>query len=160
VRFVGSLESVVALCKNRCELAGFHIPQGALGREILRKYEPWLKPRTHRVVHFVRRNQGLLVATGNPLAIHTLKDIAGKGARFINRHNAAPAPISRCNACCRSKIWSRPRSTATTLRNNGQVLGESTPRSRPLLARKISRIGRNAPERSGHSTLVMRVLRS
>jgi molybdate transport repressor ModE-like protein len=89
VRFVGSLESVVALCKNRCELAGFHIPEGALGREILRKYEPWLKPRAQRVVHFVRRNQGLLVASGNPLGIHTLKDIAAKGGRFINRQRGS-----------------------------------------------------------------------
>jgi len=48
VRFVGSLDSVVALCKGRCELAGFHVPEGLLGREILRKYEPWLKPRAQR----------------------------------------------------------------------------------------------------------------
>ncbi len=89
VRFVGSLESVVALCKNRCELAGFHVPEGALGREILRKYEPWLKPRAQRVVHFVRRNQGLLVPSGNPLSIHTLKDIAAKSARFINRQRGS-----------------------------------------------------------------------
>ncbi|MGB6538164.1 MAG: substrate-binding domain-containing protein [Xanthobacteraceae bacterium] len=89
VRFVGSLESVVALCKNRCELAGFHVPEGALGREILRKYEPWLKPRAQRVVHFVRRNQGLLVPSGNPLGILTLKDIASTGACFINRQRGS-----------------------------------------------------------------------
>jgi molybdate transport repressor ModE-like protein len=89
VRFVGSLESVVALCKGRCELAGFHIPEGALGREILRKYEPWLKPRAQRLIHFVRRNQGLLVLPGNPLGIATLKDIASKGARFINRQRGS-----------------------------------------------------------------------
>jgi molybdate transport repressor ModE-like protein len=89
VRFVGSLESVVALCKNRCELAGFHIPEGALGREILRKYEPWLKPRAQRVIHFVRRSQGLIVASGNPLGIRTLKDIADQGGRFINRQRGS-----------------------------------------------------------------------
>jgi molybdate-binding protein len=89
VRFVGSLESVIALCKNRCELAGFHIPEGALGREILRKYEPWLKPRAQRVIHFVRRNQGLLVPAGNLLGIRTLKDIATKNARFINRQRGS-----------------------------------------------------------------------
>ncbi|HTV44613.1 MAG TPA: substrate-binding domain-containing protein [Stellaceae bacterium] len=89
VRFVGSLESVVALCKNRCELAGFHIPEGALGRDILRKYEPWLKPRAQRVIHFVRRNQGLLVAPDNPLGIRTLQDIADQGARFINRQRGS-----------------------------------------------------------------------
>lgn len=89
VRFVGSLESVVALCKNRCELAGFHLPEGALGREVLRKYEPWLKPRAQRLIHFVRRNQGLLVAPGNPLGVRTLKDIAGRKARFINRQRGS-----------------------------------------------------------------------
>jgi putative molybdopterin biosynthesis protein len=89
VRFVGSLDSVVALCKGRCELAGFHIPEGALGREILRKYEPWLKPRAQRLVHFVRRSQGLIVAAGNPLGIGTLKDVARTGARFINRQRGS-----------------------------------------------------------------------
>ncbi len=89
VRFVGSLESVVALCKNRCELAGFHIPEGALGREILRKYEPWLKPRAQRLVHFVRRNQGLIVPVGNPLGINTVNDVAAASARFINRQRGS-----------------------------------------------------------------------
>lgn len=89
VRFVGSLDSVVALCKGRCELAGFHVPEGVLGREILRKYEPWLKPRAQRLVHFVRRNQGLIVAARNPLGIATLKDVATTGARFINRQRGS-----------------------------------------------------------------------
>jgi molybdate transport repressor ModE-like protein len=89
VRFVGSLESVIALCKGRCELAGFHIPEGALGREILRKYEPWLKPRAQRVIYFVGRHQGLLVPAGNPLGIKTIKDIATKRARFINRQRGS-----------------------------------------------------------------------
>lgn len=85
VRFVGSLESVIALYRGRCDLAGFHVPEGALGREILRQYKPWFKPRAQRVIHFVRRSQGFLVAPGNPLGIMTLADVAQKGARFINR---------------------------------------------------------------------------
>jgi molybdate transport repressor ModE-like protein len=89
IRFVGSLESVIALCKGRCELAGFHVPSGPLGRDILKKYEPWLKPRAQRVIHFVRRQQGLLLAAGNPLGIRTLKDIAEKNARLINRQRGS-----------------------------------------------------------------------
>jgi putative molybdopterin biosynthesis protein len=89
VRFVGSLDSVVALCKRRCELAGFHVPEGVLGREILQKYERWFKPRAQRLVHFVRRNQGLIVAAGNPLGIATLGDVATRGARFINRQRGS-----------------------------------------------------------------------
>ncbi|HEU4659753.1 MAG TPA: substrate-binding domain-containing protein [Pseudolabrys sp.] len=89
VRFVGSLDSVIALCKGRCDVAGFHVPEGALRREVLRKYEPWLKPRVQRLVHFVQRTQGLIVAAGNPLGIYNVKDIATKKARFINRQRGS-----------------------------------------------------------------------
>src|SRR5215467_930976 len=50
-------------------------------REFLRKYEPWLKPRAQRLVHFVRRSQGLIVAAGNPLGIGALQDVVASGAR-------------------------------------------------------------------------------
>jgi molybdate transport repressor ModE-like protein len=89
LHLVGSLEAVIALSKGRCELAGFHIPHGSLGREILRQYEPWLKPRSHRLVHVVRRTQGFFVAPGNPLGLMTLKDVATTGARFINRQRGS-----------------------------------------------------------------------
>jgi len=89
VRFVGSLESVVALCKSQCEIAGFHLPEGSLGREVFPKYEPWLKPRVQRLIHFVRRAQGLIVAPGNPLGIGSLADVARTKARFINRQRGS-----------------------------------------------------------------------
>jgi putative molybdopterin biosynthesis protein len=89
VRFAGSLDSVVALCKSRCELASFHLPEGALGREVYRKYEPWLKPRVQRLVHFVRRTLGLIVAPGNPLNIGNLADVARTKARFMNRQRGS-----------------------------------------------------------------------
>jgi len=89
VRFVGSLESVVALCKSRCEIAGFHLPEGTLGREIFPKYAPWLKPRVQRLIHFVRRAQGLIIAPGNPLGIRSLTDVAKTKARFMNRQRGS-----------------------------------------------------------------------
>jgi putative molybdopterin biosynthesis protein len=89
VRFVGSLESVIALCKSQCEIAGFHLPEGALGREVFPKYEPWLKPRVQRLIRFVRRAQGLIVAPGNPLGIRSLADVAKTKARFINRQRGS-----------------------------------------------------------------------
>jgi molybdate transport repressor ModE-like protein len=89
VRFVGSLESVIALCKAQCEVAGFHIPEAPLGRAVFPKYEPWLKPRVQRLIRFVRRAQGLIVAPGNPLGIHSLADVARSKARFINRQRGS-----------------------------------------------------------------------
>jgi putative molybdopterin biosynthesis protein len=56
---------------------------------LLAKYEPWLKPRAQRVVRFVRRTQGLIVAAGNPLGIRSLADLVGTKARLINRQRGS-----------------------------------------------------------------------
>jgi putative molybdopterin biosynthesis protein len=53
------------------------------------KYEPWLKPRVQRLIHFVRRAQGLIVAPGNPLGLRSLADVARTEARFINRQRGS-----------------------------------------------------------------------
>jgi putative molybdopterin biosynthesis protein len=93
VRFVGSIESVMALSKSQCEVAGFLIPEGALGQTMLLKYEPWLDPRVQCVVRFVRRTQGLIVAPGNPLGIRTLADLVRPKARLINRQRGSGTRI-------------------------------------------------------------------
>lgn len=89
IRFAGSLDSVVALCKGRCEMAGFHLPEGGLGNDLLATYEPWLKPRLQRLIHFVKRRQGLMTAPGNPKGIRGLQDIVRTKARFINRQRGS-----------------------------------------------------------------------
>jgi putative molybdopterin biosynthesis protein len=89
VRFVGSIQGVMALSKSQCEVAGFLIPEGGLGEVMLSKYEPWLKPHAQRVVRFVRRTQGLIVAAGNPLGIRNLADLVTTKARLINRQRGS-----------------------------------------------------------------------
>jgi putative molybdopterin biosynthesis protein len=89
IRFVGSLDSVVALCKARCEVAGFHVPEGELGRGLMATYQPWLKPRLQRLIHFIKRRQGFMVAPGNPKGIRSMADIVRTKARFINRQRGS-----------------------------------------------------------------------
>lgn len=89
VRFVGSLDSVVALCKGRCEMAGFHVPEGDFGSEVFASYQPWLKPRLQRLIGFVKRRQGLIVMPDNPKGIRDLHDIVRTKARFINRQRGS-----------------------------------------------------------------------
>ncbi|HWB47802.1 MAG TPA: substrate-binding domain-containing protein [Stellaceae bacterium] len=89
IRFVGSVDSVVALCKGRCEVAGFHVPEGGFGAELLAAYQPWLKPRLQRLIQFVKRRQGLMVPPGNPKGIETIADIVRTKARFINRQRGS-----------------------------------------------------------------------
>ncbi|MFN3495747.1 MAG: substrate-binding domain-containing protein, partial [Hydrogenophaga sp.] len=37
------------------------------------------------IIGFARRAQGLMVAPGNPLRLHDMKDVARLQARFVNR---------------------------------------------------------------------------
>ena len=86
VRFVGSEQALVALARGDADLAGFHLP------------EPLPPPRArppvfHDARLFVepvmRREQGLIVARGNPLRVRDVTDLARTGLRFVNRQRGA-----------------------------------------------------------------------
>lgn len=85
MRFQGSVDALVALARNRCDIAGFHVPELPGRQALLEPYRPWLKGRTLRFFHFADRKQGLMVARDNPLRIATLADLARTHARFVNR---------------------------------------------------------------------------
>ncbi len=85
LHFQGSLDCLAALSRGQCDLAGFHLPDTAGHNALLDQYRPWLKSRALRLLHFATRQQGLMVAPGNPLRIRTLPDLVGKNARFVNR---------------------------------------------------------------------------
>jgi putative molybdopterin biosynthesis protein len=86
IRFCGSVDAISALNEGRCVMAGFHAPRLA-GRGTLaqRTYQPLLQPGRHKLIGFAQRSQGLMVAPGNPLKLAGLADLAGTGARFVNR---------------------------------------------------------------------------
>lgn len=87
LHFHGSLQSLQALHANQCEIAGFHLPEGELGRQLSLTYLNYLNPEQHQLIYLVRRLQGIMVAKGNPLLIRTLSDIAEQECRFINRQS-------------------------------------------------------------------------
>lgn len=94
IQIAGSLGGLTALGKSRCDIAGFHFPEGDLGQNVLREFKPWLRPRTQILVHFVRRTQGFIVARGNPLNIGSIPDIIKTKARFINRQRGSGTQIA------------------------------------------------------------------
>ena len=94
VQIAGSLGGITALGKSRCDIAGFHFPEGELGEYVLREFKPWLRPRTQVLIHFVRRTQGFIVARGNPLNIRNISDITKTKARFINRQRGSGTQIA------------------------------------------------------------------
>jgi putative molybdopterin biosynthesis protein len=86
VRFCGSVDAITALNEGRCTLAGFHTPpQSGPGSLAQRTYQPLLQPGRHKLIGFARRTQGLIVAPGNPLALHSMADVSRRRARYVNR---------------------------------------------------------------------------
>ena len=85
LHFQGSLDCLAALSAGRCDFAGFHVPDLPGRSLLLAQYLPSLKGRSLRVIHFVTRQQGLMVRAGNPLRLGRLADLPRARARLVNR---------------------------------------------------------------------------
>ncbi len=81
----GSLESLRLFGEGHCDLAGFHIVEGELRKELARAYRPLLDARRHSLVRVAHRRQGLMLPPGNPRGLATLHDLARANVRFVNR---------------------------------------------------------------------------
>ena len=86
IRFMGSVDAIAALNAGRCMMAGFHTrDQPARDCVAAHTYRSLLKPGLHKLVGFAQRQQGLIVARGNPLHIGSLADLKQPGIRYVNR---------------------------------------------------------------------------
>lgn len=86
MRFCGSVDAIRALNEGRCTVAGFHAPElPAPGSLIARTYAPLLQTGQHKLIAFASRQQGLMVAPGNPLRLQGWQDLTRAEVRFVNR---------------------------------------------------------------------------
>jgi putative molybdopterin biosynthesis protein len=86
ISYTGSVDAIRGLNEGRCVIAGFHTRQDPIpGSLTERVYKPLLKPGLHKIIGFTQRNQGLIVARGNPAGVKTLADLCRPGVRFVNR---------------------------------------------------------------------------
>jgi putative molybdopterin biosynthesis protein len=85
LQYRGSLDALHDLSRGDCDVAGFHIPEGALEKEAIRKYEKWMNTDENRLIRFVRRTQGLILQKGNPRRITSIADLTLANLRFVNR---------------------------------------------------------------------------
>jgi len=92
LRFLGSLDSLAALSKGHCSMAGFHFAEG-MEQAAAGMFRRYLKPRQHKLIGLATRTQGLMVARGNPKAIRDLSDLTRKGVRLINRQRDSGSRI-------------------------------------------------------------------
>lgn len=84
IRFRGADEGLAALARGDCDLAGFHVadalPRAAAAAASLGR---WLDPQRHQLLHFVTREQGIIVRPG--ARVRGVGDLARPGLRFLNR---------------------------------------------------------------------------
>jgi len=86
---VGSLGGLVALRDGLCHLAGSHLLDPATGEYTMPYVRRVLGDADVAVVRLVHRDQGLIVAPGNPLDLAGVGDLARRGVRYINRQRGA-----------------------------------------------------------------------
>jgi len=84
LEFHGSLESLDSLAQGRCDLAGFHLPEGGLETDFF-SHRRAFKLRDHTLIRCATRTQGLMVAQGNPKGVHGLPDLTRREIKLINR---------------------------------------------------------------------------
>jgi molybdate transport repressor ModE-like protein len=88
VSFHGADECLAGLARGECQLAGFHVanalPRAAAAAAAVGR---WLDPEKHQLVHFVAREQGIIVRPG--IRIRGIHDLARPGVRFLNRPTGA-----------------------------------------------------------------------
>lgn len=84
--FRGSLESVRLFAAGDADLAGFHL---SADPEQVALYRAVLQPRSDRLIRFATREQGIVLAAGNPRGVREFADIPAKKLRFVNRQRGS-----------------------------------------------------------------------
>jgi len=90
---VGSMGGLMAVKRGLCHLAGSHLldtEDGSYNISYIRRYLP---NANARLVNLVLRDQGLIVAPGNPKGIRDIRDIAREDVAFMNRQSGAGTRI-------------------------------------------------------------------
>jgi putative molybdopterin biosynthesis protein len=88
---VGSLGGLVALRDGLCHIAGSHLLDPATGEYTVPYVDRVFGAAAAEVaiVRLVHREQGLLVAPGNPLGIGGIRDLTRPDLRYVNRQRGA-----------------------------------------------------------------------
>ena len=90
---VGSMGGIMAIRRGEAHAAGCHLLDTATGSynlSFIRKYFP---KGGVKLIRCVGRQQGMMVAKGNPLKIQKFSDISRDGVRYVNRQKGSGTRI-------------------------------------------------------------------
>jgi putative molybdopterin biosynthesis protein len=85
----GSLGGMVALRRNEAHLAGSHLLHPDSGEYNVDYVKQYLPERAIVLVTLTRREQGLIIAPGNPKNVASLADLERRDVRYVNRQRGA-----------------------------------------------------------------------
>ena len=86
---VGSIGGLIALQRGEAHVAGSHLLDEETGQYNLSYVKRYLPDRRVAIVNLVYREQGLIVAPGNPKGIGDLHDLLRPDFRYVNRQRGA-----------------------------------------------------------------------
>ena len=101
---VGSMGGIMALRRNEAHMAGCHLlntADGTYNVSFIKKYVP---RGGVKLIRCVGRQQGLMVAKGNPLGIEKFADIAKEGLRYVNRQKGSGTRILTDYLCKQENV--------------------------------------------------------
>jgi len=90
---VGSMGGLMAIKNGVCHLAGSHLLDTADGSYNVSYIKKYLPDMRIKLVNLVFRDQGLIVAKGNPKNIKGIGDLARQDIAFINRQGGSGTRI-------------------------------------------------------------------
>ena len=86
---VGSLAGLAGVRDGLCHVAGSHLLDPDTGEYTLPWIERLMPDRDLAVVRLTHRDQGLIVAPGNPLGLEAIRDLTRPDLRYVNRQRGA-----------------------------------------------------------------------
>ena len=90
---VGSMGGIMAIRRGEAHAAGCHLLDTATGEYNVAFIKKYFPKGGVKLVRCVGRQQGLMVAPGNPLGIEKFADIAREGLRYVNRQKGSGTRI-------------------------------------------------------------------
>ena len=89
ISFKGSIDGLIALYRREAEISGAHLWDESLKDYNISFVKHVIPGESVCIVNLVQREQGFIVAPGNPLHLQTWEDITLEGLQFINRQKGS-----------------------------------------------------------------------
>ena len=101
---VGSMGGIMAIRRGEAHAAGCHLLDTATGNYNLSFIKKYFPKGGVKLIRCVGRQQGLMVAKGNPLHIEKFADIFQNGLRYVNRQKGSGTRILTDYLCQQDQL--------------------------------------------------------